>query len=194
MSRRACHDRAVIEVRRRRPEDLEELTEVLVAQQPSTRYPFRNPLPIPIHDFLHADDADGAWTAEIDGAPVGHIVYTRDRDDFPGLAEMTRTCAGAHGCDADRLAWISAFFVAGDRRGKGIGRSLLTTAVDEIRRSGLHPCLEVLPVHPGALALYASTGWREVMRLRPDWLTSEQGDEGPDVLVMVLPDESRGLP
>lgn len=54
-------------VRPRRAEDLPALEEELLAQQPSSRYPFRDPLPIPVSRFLHADDASGAWTAEATG-------------------------------------------------------------------------------------------------------------------------------
>ena len=174
-------------VRPRRPTDLPALVDVLLAQQPTSRYPFRNPLPIPVERFFHIDDAVGAWTAELDGRPVGHVCHTGPPDGFPAAAEMNRACALAHGCDVEELAWISTLFVGLEARGLGVGRRLLGAAVDDIRRAGLHPCLEVLPVHPAAVSLYTSTGWREVMRVRPEWLTSVMGDEGPDVTVMVLP-------
>ena len=48
------------------------------------------------------------------------------------------------------------------------------------------PCLEVLAVHPAAQALYASSGWREVLQTRPSWMDSVP-DDVPDVRVMVLP-------
>jgi GNAT superfamily N-acetyltransferase len=182
------------EIRPRRRTDLSALAEVLLAQQPATRYPFRDPLPIPVERFLHADDAVAAWTAEVGGRPVGHACFTQGRDDFPGYHEMSRACAEAHGCEVERLAWVSAFFVDQELRGQGLGRRLLAAVVGEIRRRELFACLEVLPVHPGALALYRATGWVEVMRTRPEWLTAEAGDTGPDVVVMVLPDQSRGCP
>jgi GNAT superfamily N-acetyltransferase len=178
----------VSDVRRRRPADIPALVDVLREQQATSRYPFRDPLPIPVEQFLHQDDATGAWTAALDGRPVGHVCYTSARTGFPGAVEMNRACARAHACDVDRLAWISALFVGLEARGLGVGRSLLTAAVDDIRRAGLHPCLEVLPVHPAAMTLYISTGWREVMRLRPEWLRVAVGDDGPDVTVMVLTD------
>ena len=49
------------------------LVELLLAQQPVTRYPLRNPLPFPVERFLHADDAREAWVAEHAGRPVGHV-------------------------------------------------------------------------------------------------------------------------
>ena len=100
---------------------------------------------------------------------------------------MDEACARAHGCAVDDLAWVAALFAGLDARGHGIGRALLDTVVADIRGAGLRPCLEALPVHAAALALYESTGWQTVLRLRPAWLREAAGDEGPDVQVMVLP-------
>jgi hypothetical protein len=61
------------------------------------------------------------------------------------------------------------------------------TVVDDMRTAGLRPCLEVLPVHSAALALYESSGWQEVLRLRPEWLRTVAGEVPPDVWVLVLP-------
>ena len=55
-------------------------------------------------------------------------------------------------------------------------------AVGWMREQGLGPCLDVVPVHTGALRLYESTGWVEVVRLRPPWLPAGQ----PDVIGMAL--------
>ena len=174
-------------VRRRRREDIPALVDVLLEQQPDTRYPFRNPLPMPVEEFLHADDAAAAWTAEVDGRPVGHVCRVGPLAGFPAATEMNRACAAAHGCAVDQLAWVSKLYVGREARGTGLGRQLLETVVDDVRKAGLYPCLEVLPLHGAALSLYASTGWREVMRVRPEWLTRAAGEAGPDVLVMVLP-------
>lgn len=173
-------------VRQRRSADIPALAEVLLAQQPASRYPFRDPLPFPVERFLHADDAVGAWTAELDGHVVGHVCRTGSPQGFPHAAAMNQACADAHGCAVDELAWVSTLFVGSEARGRGVGRLLLNTAVDDIREAGLHPCLEVLPYHPAALQLYETSGWREVLRVRPDWLRSEVGDAGPDVVVMAL--------
>ena len=45
----------VVEIRRRRHEDLPALVEVLAAQQPTSRYPMRWPLPFPIEQFVVRD-------------------------------------------------------------------------------------------------------------------------------------------
>lgn len=173
-------------LRPRRPEDLPVLAEALLEQQPESRYPLRDPLPMPVEQFLHAHDAETAWTAELDGAPVGHACRTRPERATAEAAEKNRACARAHGCEIDALAWVSSLFVGLRGRGLGIGRLLLGAVVDDARGAGLHPCLEVLPVHANALNLYAATGWHEVLRLRPSWLRETVGDEGPDVRVMVL--------
>ncbi|MEX0427879.1 N-acetyltransferase family protein [Nocardioides sp. DS6] len=173
-------------IRPRRRTDLPALADVLLAQQATSRYPFRDPLPIPVDAFLHAEDAQAAWVAELDGAPVGHVCRTGPLSGFPGAEEMNAACAEAHGCAVAELSWVSTLFVGQDARGHGLGRRLLDTVVADIAAHGLHPCLEVLAVHPAALSLYESSGWRPVLRQRPGWLTEVAGDEGPDVLVMVL--------
>jgi len=174
-------------VRPRRPEDLPGLGADLLEQQPRTRYPFRDPLPIPTEDFLHAEDALGALVVERDGDVVGHVSWVARAHGHPDADLLSRACAEAVGQPADRVAWIGAFFVAERARGSGAGRLLLDAAVGALRREGRVPCLEVLPHHGAARQLYLSTGWRDVTTVRPDWLTSVVGDEGPDVHVMVLP-------
>jgi GNAT superfamily N-acetyltransferase len=100
---------------------------------------------------------------------------------------MNRACAGAHGCTTDELGWVSTLFVDPAARGLGVGRALVDTVVGDMRANGLRPCLEVLPVHSAALALYEAGGWQEVLRLRPEWLRDAAGEVPPDVRVLVLP-------
>ena len=173
-------------IRPRTPDDVATLTQVLWEQQPTSRYPLRNPLPFPVERFLHVDDAVGAWVAEVDGRPVGNVCRTRPPVGFPGADEENDACARAHGCTVDDLAWVSTLFVGLGTRGLGLGRRLLDTVVDDIRRTGHFPCLEVLAVHPAAMALYESGGWKSVLTTRPGWM-SGAGDDVPDVQVMVLP-------
>ena len=101
---------------------------------------------------------------------------------------LNSVCAVAYGCNPGDLTWVSALFVARGARGRGLGRRLLQRVVVDANRNGQHPCLEVLPVHPAAVNLYLSTGWRTVHQLQPVWLTSEAGAQGPGVNVMVLLD------
>ncbi len=182
-----------LRIRPRRPEDVPALTEVLWEQQPTSRYPFRNPLPIPVEQFLHVDDAVAAWTALLDDRPVGHVCRTGPPTGFAGAEEMNAACATAHGCEVEDLAWVSTLFVGLGTRGLGVGRRLVETVVADIRVTGQRPCLEVLAVHPAAVALYESSGWQPVLRTRPGWLDGAT-DDVPDVQVMVLPDDARSGP
>jgi GNAT superfamily N-acetyltransferase len=174
-------------VRPRRAEDVPHLSDVLTAQQPSSRYPFRDPLPVPVEQFLHAHDAVAAWTAELDGRPVGHVCRLAPPAGHAEAARMNDACARAHGCTVDELGWVATLFLGAEARGLGAGRALLDTVVDDIRGAGLRPCLEVLPVHASAVALYESAGWHDVLRIRPTWLQQAPGGQGLDVRVMVLP-------
>lgn len=173
-------------VREREPNDIPRLGEILMAQQPSTQYPFRNPLPVPVERFLHADDALGAWTAVVDGQVAGQVCRTGPASGFPLAESLNSACLAAYGCETSDLTWVSSLFVAEAARGRGVGRLLMETVVGDAERGGLKPCLEVLPNHPGAISLYLSMGWKTVLTTRPDWLTSAIGNSGPDVCVMVL--------
>jgi GNAT superfamily N-acetyltransferase len=175
-----------VRIRPRRADDVPALVDVLMGQQSLTRYPFRDPLPVPPEQFLHADDALAAWTAELDGRPVGHVCRVRSPRG-PEAEGMNRACARAHGCAREDLGWVSTLFVDPAARGLGIGRALVGTVVADMREVGLRPCLEVLPVHSAALALYEADGWQEVLRLRPEWLRTVDGEVPPDVRVLVLP-------
>lgn len=172
-------------LRPRRPEDIPRLGVDLLEQQPHTRYPFRDPLPIPVAVFLHAEDALGALVAERDGDVIGHVCWVESSGGFPDAQRMHDACAEAVGVPVDQLAWVSALFTAERGRGVGAGRLLLEGAVTAIRAIDHVPCLEVLPHHGAARQLYLSSGWRDVTTIRPPWLTSVVGDEGPDVHVMV---------
>jgi GNAT superfamily N-acetyltransferase len=176
-----------VRIRPRRADDVPALVDVLMSQQRLTRYPFRDPLPVPPEQFLHADDALAAWTAELDGRPVGHVCRVRSPRG-PEAEAMNRACARGHGCAVEELGWVSTLFVDPAARGLGIGRALVGTVVADMREVGLRPCLEVLPVHSAALALYEADGWQEVLRLRPEWLRTVDGEVPPDVRVLVLPD------
>lgn len=172
-----------VEIRPRTSVDLPSLVDLLWEQQPESSYPLRNPLPFPTETFLHADDADAAWTAVVDGSPAGHVCRTSGHPD-PAVEEA---CAAAYGCAVEELGWVSSLYVGLGARGLGLGRRLLDTVVADLLDAGRRPCLEAYPVRPAAMGLYTSAGWREVLRTRPEWLRAVRGDDGPDVRVLVLP-------
>jgi hypothetical protein len=55
------------EIRPRSRDDIPALIGELLAQQATTRYPFRDPLPVSVEQFLHAHDARAAWLREAVG-------------------------------------------------------------------------------------------------------------------------------
>lgn len=170
-------------IRPRRDDDLPALGSVLVEQQSASGYPHRDPLPMPGADFVARSGTLATWTADLDGAPVGHIAILPVLDPAssrePELAHLWMT---GHGLPAERLAEIGVYFTATHVRGTGVGGALMRTALAELATRDLAPCLDVIPDH-AAIDIYRRTGWREVGTTRPSWLS----EAAPDVIAMVLP-------
>ncbi|MGZ5405731.1 MAG: GNAT family N-acetyltransferase, partial [Nocardioides sp.] len=145
--------------------------------QPHTRYPMRWPLPFPIERFVVRDVDLAAWTAELDGRPVGHVAAQRAHDDL-----MLPLWESGHGRPREELGVMGTLFVDPAARRLGLGRRLHDTAVAWLRDHDLAPCLDVVPIHAAAQAMYAAAGWRVAGQGRPHWLP----DGEPDVLAMVL--------
>ena len=131
--------------------------------------------PFPIEEFVVRRAELASWTALADGEPVGHVAVLAAGDEL-----FTPHWERAHGLPAERLGVLSTLFVDPTLRGARLGRRLHDVAVGWMREQVLGPCLDVVPVHTGALRLYESTGWVEVVRLRPPWLPAGQ----PDVIGM----------
>lgn len=165
-------------VRPREQGDLPALAEVLGAQRDDSRYPLRWPLPFPVEEFIVRADDLAAWTALLDGRPVGHVSAQRAGDDL-----VLPLWEQGHDRPGDRLGVVGTLFVDPSVRGRGLGRLLHDTAVTWLREHDLGPCLDVVPIHAPAQAMYAAAGWVEVGRARPRWLP----DGEPDVVAMVLP-------
>ncbi len=161
-------------VRPRAAQDLPELAQILAEQQPTSRYPFRWPLPFPVEQFIVRETEEASWVAEIDGRPVGHVSVGRPRGD---LADEFLQITGR-----DDVATVSVLFVATSTQGSGVGGRLLDTAVTWAQDRGRLPVLDVFPSHGAALALYRRRGWREVGQTHPEWLPA---GEDP-LLLMVL--------
>ncbi len=165
-------------VRPREAGDVAGLVEVLAAQREASLYPLRWPLPFPPEQFVERAVDLAAWTALLDGRPVGHVAAQRAED-----GSMLPLWEAGHGRTADRLGVLGTLFVDPGVRGRGLGRRLHDTAVGWLRERDLGPCLDVVPIHAPAQAMYAAAGWREVGRARPHWLPEAR----PDVVAMVLP-------
>ncbi len=163
-----------VTVRPRTADDLPELAAILAEQQPTSRYPFRWPLPFPVEQFIVRDAEEASWVAEIDGRAVGHVSVGRPRGN---LADEFLRITGR----AD-VATVSVLFVATSAQGSGVGGRLLDSAVAWAQGRGRLPVLDVFPSHSAALAVYRHRGWREVGQTRPEWLP--EGEE--PLLLMVL--------
>lgn len=174
-----------IRARPRRPEDLGPIGRRVMAEQPRTLFPVRNPLPFPVETFLHDRDAVTAWVVDLPGAgPVAHACWVRGPMSGAEGPAMTQACAAAHACDPADLGWLSSVFVAQEARGRGLARLLIDRVLADLRSHGARPCLEVVTLNPAARALYLRDGWVDVWTGYPVWA---QGHDA-SVHAMVLPD------
>lgn len=178
-------------IRPRRPDDVPHLARALLEQQRDSGYPHRDPLPYSAEQFILRPGTTAAWVAEVDGRAVGHVAISLPGDPTSladGDAAVVQAWMDAHRRPHDALGEVAIFFTAGSVRGTGAGSALLATAVAALRERDLAPCLDVVPTSTGAMRLYRRTGWQEVGRVRPGWLS----EDAPDVIAMVLPDDPGG--
>lgn len=137
-------------------------------QQPLTRYPYRNPLPFPVEQFLVRPGELGAWVAVLeglDGRPVGHVSLVE-----VGEHHLAPRWAEAVGRPVAELASVAVLVVDPEVTGRGIARLLLDACEQRARDLGRVPVLEVMDLQERAHGLYASRGWRETGQAYPDWL------------------------
>jgi len=115
----------------------------------------------------------GGWVAELGGRLVGHVSLslTGEGDLAPGLWSQR------NGTSKDLAAVVSRLFVDPQARGHGIGARLIGRAVEEARRRGLHPVLDVVASDTAAAALYDRLGWELMATLEQRW--------GPSQLVAI---------
>ncbi|MER6088298.1 GNAT family N-acetyltransferase [Streptomyces bluensis] len=111
----------------------------------------------------------GAWVAELDGRLVGHVSLSRsgEGDLAPGL------WSERSGTSEDLTAVVSRLFVAPQARGHGIGALLIGRAVEESRRRGVHPVLDVVASDTAAAALYERLGWELMATVEQRWSPSQ---------------------
>ena len=171
-------------VRPREPADVPLVGELIMRQQPQTRYPFRNPLPFPIEEFVVRDGELAAWVAETTAdttdarTVVGHVsvLDVTDHEIGPSWAE-------AVGRPVEELAAVSVLAVDLGLGRRGIATRLMDECEAYIRCLGRTPVLEVVAdAHSRAVALYLRRGWRVIGEVLPKWLPA---GEGP-VKIMML--------
>jgi RimJ/RimL family protein N-acetyltransferase len=132
----------------------------------------------PAVDLFEAVAAEGKWIGreaplptEAEARRVGTVErFERDLDDDT-VCTFVAEEDGLVGLATVRLASYGtadlAMFVAGERRGRGIGTALLDAVVDWARDHGARKlALQVWPHNVGARTLYERAGFVEEGRLR----------------------------
>ena len=160
-------------------------------QQPLTHYPFRNPLPFPVEEFVVRRGELASWVAVAEQVStssttgtgsttvVGHVSVLDVTDHEIGPAWSVAT-----GRPVEELAAVSVLVVDHERTGHGIGSRLMETCEAHLREIGRQPVLEVVGgAHGRAVSLYLARGWQIVGDVKPHWLPD---GEGP-VHIMALP-------
>jgi GNAT superfamily N-acetyltransferase len=74
-----------------------------------------------------------------------------------------------NGTSKDLTAVVSRLFVAPRARGHGIGALLIGQTVQEARKWGLHPVLDVVASDTAAAALYERLGWELMATVEQRW-------------------------
>jgi GNAT superfamily N-acetyltransferase len=114
-----------------------------------------------------------ALVAEDDGELIGHVaVHDRSAGSVMALA------SDAIGVEASGLAVVGRLFVDPERRGLGVGMTLLEASVEATIAAGRHPILDVWTELEDAIALYERAGW---LRLGELTFTFKEAC-GPDCL------------
>jgi GNAT superfamily N-acetyltransferase len=96
----------------------------------------------------------GVLVAEVDGQVVGFtgLMPTRDEDEDPGS-----------------VAEIATIYLASEAWGHGIGKALMSTALDALSHAGYRDAtLWVLDTNTRARRFYEATGWRSDGALKRD--------------------------
>jgi ribosomal protein S18 acetylase RimI-like enzyme len=172
-------DLGSVVVRERRRADVPVVGELIMRQQPMTRYPFRNPLPFPVEQFVARPGELAAWVAV--AGPLEHVVGHVSVLDVTDH-EIGPQWAAAVGRPVQELAAVSVLVVDHDLTGRGIGRRLMDACERHLAELGRVPVLEVVGAHSRAAALYRARGWEVVGTARPHWLPADEGS----VELMVL--------
>lgn len=140
-------------VREREPRDLDALEVIAAEVQANDGYPGKRPRDL--RSFLVADDALGAWIAELDGQVVGHVAL--HASSLPVVMDRARQALGASA--DDELAVVARLIVDPRKRRIGAGRALLEYAVGAAQHRRRHAILDVVTRYEAAIALYESAGW-----------------------------------
>ncbi|MFG2373066.1 GNAT family N-acetyltransferase [Streptomyces sp. NPDC048504] len=116
-------------------------------------------------DWLSHGPLLGSWVAELEGRLVGHVTLAPGGEN--DLAPML--WSERNGATRDMTAVVGRLFVSPEARGRRIGALLIGRAVEEARRHGLHPVLDVVASDTAAAALYERLGWELMAAVEQQW-------------------------
>ncbi|CAK9783647.1 acyl-CoA N-acyltransferase [Cutaneotrichosporon oleaginosum] len=175
-----------ITIRPRRPEDFPALCDLLERQQPSSLYPIRWPLPMPVPQFIQRPGEAAAFVAECAGQILGHVAVRYGLGGPADEEELTTRWAEAHGCEEKDVRVIAVLFTDPAWAGKGVGSGLFAVATKAARAGGGRPCLDVVSTNTGPLQFYKRRGWKIVGDWQAPWVPGMR----IDVHLMILPMEA----
>ncbi|MFJ9536114.1 GNAT family N-acetyltransferase [Streptomyces sp. NPDC101225] len=150
-------------IRRRADADVEECVRVLAEVHAGDGYPVN--WPDRPGEWLSRGPLLCSWVAELEGDLVGHVSLSQGGEgDLAPLLWSER-----NGATRGTTAVLSRLFVAPRARGHRIGALLIGRAVEEARRRGLHPVLDVVASDAAAAALYERLGWTRMATVEQQW-------------------------
>ena len=95
---------------------------------------------------------------------LGRVLVAADGSDVVGFAALSFLWTLEHG---GRAAWLDELYVVPQRRGRGIGRALLSAAYGIAREAGAIALdLEIEKGHARAASLYRREGFERLSRER----------------------------
>lgn len=111
-----------------------------------------------LRSWLVEDEGSQLWRAVVvsDDDVVGHVQVTTPHAYLVDFLAYSRPSVPLDGCQE-----IGKFFVDPDRRGRGLGRKLLTAARGVVDATGQWSALAVLETSPEAIKLYRQEGLEE---------------------------------
>ncbi|NYF43011.1 GNAT family N-acetyltransferase [Streptosporangium sandarakinum] len=160
---RAPDERPSRRVRRRTEDDVEECVRLLAEVHRRDDYPVN--WPDRPGEWLSPGPSLGSWVAELDDRLADHVGLSRSGEG--DLAPML--WSERNGTTPDSAAVVGRLFVTPQARGHRIGALLVGRAMEEARRSGLHPVLDVVASDTAAAALYERMGWELLATVEQRW-------------------------
>lgn len=150
-------------IRQRTDDDIEACVRVLAEVHTHDGYPVN--WPARPGDWLSHGPLLGSWVAGLGARPDGHVSLSHaGEDDLAPTVWSER-----NGTSREATAVLGRLFVAPRARGHRIGARLIHRAVEEARRRGLHPVLDVVASDTAAAALYARLGWERMATVEQRW-------------------------